>query len=134
MSGFDDLDGSLGDNESEQADEEDGSAGRTSQTEQSEQSEQSDGRVESDASAGPGGVERSDLPYKFRRDTVKDERDHVDLFVLSETDGLETDAVRDLEDELGDSLSVIDAREAIYRAGLMNLDDALGVLYGWGYE
>ena len=123
MTGFDDLNESLGESdpepETDRPDESDESVGQTSLTEETDESD---------------GFDRSTLPLKYRRETVKDERDRVDLFVLAETEGLETDTIRELDDLLGDRLSVIDAREAIYRAGMANLDDALGELRGWGYE
>lgn len=120
MTGFDDLDDALG----AESDESDRPDGPNSPTDDSSEPDGSD--VET--------FDRTTLPLKFRRDSVKDERDRVDLFVLEETDALETDAIRELDDRLGDSLSVIDAREAIYRAGLSNLSDATDELRGWGYE
>ncbi|MCU4975064.1 hypothetical protein OB955_20385 [Halobacteria archaeon AArc-m2/3/4] len=81
-----------------------------------------------------GQFDRSDLPYTLRRDTVKDERDSVhQLFVLDETDDKARDAERDLEDRFGDMYR-LDAREAIYLAGMQNLDDAESILREWGYD
>lgn len=78
--------------------------------------------------------DRSDLPYVLRREKVKEERDKVhQLFVLSETDRKEIEARRELEDRLGDVYK-LDAREAIYRAGIENLDDAEAVLREWGVD
>lgn len=78
--------------------------------------------------------DRSDLPYTLRRESVKDERNSVhQLFVLDETDTKSRDAERKLEDEFGDVYR-LDAREAVYLAGMQNLDDAATVLREWGYD
>jgi len=78
---------------------------------------------------------REDYPYTMRRGNVKDERDEVhQLFVQDETHTRARDAERDLEDRLDDDVYRLDAREAIYLAGMMNLDDAEDVLRGWGYD
>lgn len=78
---------------------------------------------------------RSDLPYTLRRDKVKDERESVhQLFVQDETEADERGARRDLEDRFDDDVYKLDAREAIYLAGMQNLDDAEAVLRDWGYD
>lgn len=92
--------------------------------------------VESDSSNSiTREFDRSDLPYTLRRDKVKDERDHVhQLFVQDDTDSEERDARRDLEDRFDEDVFKLDAREAIYLAGLRNLDDAESILRKWGYD
>lgn len=78
---------------------------------------------------------RSDLPFVLRRDKVKDERDDVhQLFVQSETDEFEETTRRELDDRFEESVYKLDAREAIYLAGMQNLDDAEAVLREWGYD
>lgn len=78
---------------------------------------------------------RSDLPYTLRRENVKDERDSVhQLFVLDSTDSRAKVAERDLESIIGDDVYRLDAREAIYLAGMQNLDEAAGILREWGYD
>lgn len=124
MSGFDDLDDAAG--LSDKSDE------RDSPTERSDESDQPD-RPNSQTEQ-TGEFDPSDLPYIHARRTVKGDREHVDLFVLPETEGLETDGVRELEDRVERNLSLIDAREAIYLAGLRNLDDAARELQEWGYK
>lgn len=104
----------------------------TGQTEQSEQTEQPDNSTPSDSNTGQ--FDSSDLPFILRRDTVKEDRDDVhQLFVLEETDEKETEARRELEDRLGDVYK-LDAREAIYRAGMENIDDAEEILRDWGID
>lgn len=78
---------------------------------------------------------RSDLPFVLRRDKVKDERDDVhQLFVQSDTDEGEEATRRELDDRFEESVYKLDAREAIYLAGMQNLDDAEAVLREWGYD
>ncbi|MCU4753134.1 hypothetical protein OB919_14300 [Halobacteria archaeon AArc-curdl1] len=91
--------------------------------------------VNSSPSVGnTGQFDRSDLPYTLRRNNVKDERDSVhQLFVREGTDQQAREAERELEDRLGDVYR-LDAREAIYLAGMQNLDDAEAVLRKWGVD
>jgi len=80
-------------------------------------------------------INREDLPLTLRRDNVKDERDSVhQLFVQSETDERAKDAERDLESLVGEDVYRLDAREAIYLAGMQNIEDAAAVLREWGYD
>ncbi|GGN10484.1 hypothetical protein [Halarchaeum nitratireducens] len=82
-----------------------------------------------------GGTDTSEFPYIYRRDKVKDERPDVhQLFVRDETDTLARDAERDLEKLLGEDVYRLDAREAIYLAGMRHLDEAADVLREWGYD
>ena len=75
------------------------------------------------------------MPFTLRRDNVKDERDNVhQLFVQRETDERAKDAERELESIVGEDVYRLDAREAIYLAGMQNLDDAAKVLHEWGYD
>ncbi|GAA0307647.1 hypothetical protein [Halarchaeum salinum] len=92
-----------------------------------------------DAAAGNDGAgdvpSEFEFPYIYRRDKVKDERPDVhQLFVRDETDTLARDAERDLEKLLGEDVYRLDAREAIYLAGMRHLDDAADVLRSWGYD
>jgi hypothetical protein len=78
---------------------------------------------------------RDQYPLTLRRDNVKDERPNVhQLFVQDSTDAAAKDAERELEDRLGEDVYRLDAREAIYLAGMQNLDDAEDVLREWGYD
>ncbi|ODR81943.1 hypothetical protein BG842_24070 [Haladaptatus sp. W1] len=80
-------------------------------------------------------INRADLPLILRRDTVKDERESVhQLFVQDSTDGRAKDAERELESIIGDDIYRLDAREAIYLAGMRNLDTAADILREWGYD
>ncbi len=118
-------------------------------TDQSDESAQTDTRVsdtgntdesdlpdeQSDRTAQSGQIDRSDLPRIPVRDSVKDDRDGGvhQLFVYEETAEKERAARRELEDRFGD-LYKLDAREAIYLAGMQNLDDAEEILREWGAD
>ncbi|WP_135855321.1 hypothetical protein [Halorussus salinus] len=99
-------------------------------------SEQSTDRVDSaDEVSNTGQFNRSDLPFKLRRDKVKDERENVhQLFVQDATEADEQDARRNLDDRFDESVYKLDAREAIYLAGMQNIDDAEDILREWGYD
>ena len=82
-----------------------------------------------------GQYDRSDLPRILTRDKVKDDRDDVhQLFVYEDTHEKEKEARRELEDRLGDDIYKLDVREAIYRAGMENLDDAEDIPREWGAD
>ena len=74
-----------------------------------------------------------EIPYKFRRDSVQDGRDRVPLFLHDETKTNERQAMRDLEDQFDDSVSMTDLREALVKVGLNNLDETAETLEEWGY-
>jgi len=78
------------------------------------------------------GAEMS-IPYKYRRDSVQDDRDRVPLFLHAETKTDERKAMRELEERFGDRISLTDLREALVKAGLENLDTTQKQLEQWGY-
>ncbi|MFB6146290.1 MAG: hypothetical protein ABEJ08_01215 [Halobacteriaceae archaeon] len=93
-----------------------------------------DAGAAADATTGRD-ISREDLGLVLRRDNVKDERPHVhQLFVQESTDRRAKDAERDLENALGEDVYRLDAREAIYLAGMRHLDDAATILREWGYD
>lgn len=108
----------------------------TPQSTSLEMSESTSEAVETDSTPSTTDeFNRSDLPYTLRRDKVKDERESVhQLFVQDETDDEERYARRDLEDRFDEDVFKLDAREAIYLAGMRNLGDAEDVLREWGYD
>lgn len=73
------------------------------------------------------------IPYKYRRDGVQDNRSRVPLFLQDETKTAERDALRQLEEEFGEDVSLTDLREAMVKTGLDNLDEVAGHLETWGY-
>ena len=105
------------------------------QTDHSTASDTADATSEDTPNSNTEQLSRADLPYKLRRERVKDERDSVhQLFVQDDTDTKAREAERELEDRLDDDVSRLDAREAIYLAGMQNLDEAVAVLRTWGYD
>ncbi|MDL5363248.1 hypothetical protein QRT08_14880 [Halalkalicoccus sp. NIPERK01] len=73
------------------------------------------------------------IPYKFRRSSVQDGRDRVPLFLHAETKSDERDALRTLENQFGDNVSLTDLREALVIVGLDHLDEVETQLQQWGY-
>lgn len=73
------------------------------------------------------------IPYKFRRDGVQDNRSRVPLFLHEETKRGERDAQRELEARFDDDVSLTDLREALVLVGLEHLDEVEGQLEEWGY-
>lgn len=123
------------DDEDEQTDSTD------SQTDESNSPEQSDSTTAQTDENQPqsGGntrqFDRSDLPRIVGRDKVKDDRDDVhQLFVYEDTDSKEQEARHNLKQRFDDDLYKLDAREAIYLAGMQNLDDAEEILREWGAD
>jgi len=101
----------------------------------SRSTETADMTVDSTSDADDGGLSRDELPLILRRDKVKDERPEVhQLFVQTDTHERAVDAERELEERLGVDLARTDAREAIYLAGMANLDEAAATLREWGYD
>lgn len=103
-----------------------------SNTTQSDQTVTPENHQEEDSRTSQ--FDRSDLPRIVTRDTVKEDRDAVhQLFVYEDTAEKEKEARRALEDQIGD-IYKLDAREAIYRAGMENIDDAEAILREWGAD
>ncbi|MFC7043845.1 hypothetical protein [Halonotius sp. GCM10025705] len=73
------------------------------------------------------------IPYKFRRDSVQDNRDRVPLFLQAETKTAEREAMRELEERFDDNVSMTDLREALVKVGLEHLDETEATLEEWGY-
>ncbi|WP_083866654.1 hypothetical protein [Natronococcus occultus] len=129
----------------ENADEPDSNTGQSDPAVEVETRQQEgDNTGQSDSTVAPenhqegdsntGQFDRSDLPRIVTRDTVKEDRDAVhQLFVYEDTTEKEKEARRELEDRIGD-IYKLDAREAIYRAGMENLDDAEAILRNWGAD
>ncbi|MFA9418018.1 hypothetical protein [Natrinema sp. HArc-T2] len=149
--------------QSDQSEEQETEASTTGQSEEQEnvvsntggtgQSDQTDGQKDAASNTGQAGqidqeenptpsgsntrqFDRSDLPRIVVRDSVKEDRDGGvhQLFVYQDTEDNEKQARRELEDRFDDDLYKLDAREAIYLAGMQNLDDAEDILREWGMD
>lgn len=75
-----------------------------------------------------------DLPYIYRRNGVKDKRRMIQYFLREETEQIETDAQRAVEDELGTDVYLTDIREALVRVGAKHTDEVADELRDWGYR
>lgn len=118
--------------DTEQNDQSDDTDSETSHTGQSNSGGSAESQTESDNTTRQ--FDRSDLPRILARDRVKDDRDDVhQLFVYEDTAEREKTARRELEDRF-DGVYKLDAREAIYRAGMENIDDAEAILREWGAD
>jgi hypothetical protein len=73
------------------------------------------------------------IPDRFRRDGVQDNRSRVPLFLQDETKRGERDAQRELEARFDDDVSLTDLREALVLVGLEHLDEVEGQLEDCGY-
>ncbi|MFC6769899.1 hypothetical protein [Natrinema soli] len=126
------------DDEDEQTAETDSTNSQTDESDLPAETSNSEGQTDSDQSPSGSNTrqfDRSDLPRIVGRDKVKDDRDDVhQLFVYEDTDDMEERARRDLTDRFDEDLYKLDAREAIYRAGMENLDDAEDILREWGQD
>jgi len=91
--------------------------------------------VESDATGVQNGTSRRSIrvPYKFRRDSVQDDRERVPLFLMQETKSTEREALRELESRFDGDVSLTDLREAVVSVGLGRLDEVEDQLAEWGY-
>jgi len=77
-----------------------------------------------------------ELPWIFRRDTVKGERPtSIQFDVLDETLDAESEARRAVEEMVSDrEVYLNDFREAAMLAAFENLDDVVAQLREWGYD
>jgi hypothetical protein len=76
---------------------------------------------------------KAQIPYKYRRSSVHEERERVALYLQEQTAAEEETALEQLEEQVGESIPKADLREALVRAGIQNLADAEEELEEWGY-
>lgn len=77
---------------------------------------------------------RTSIPYKFRRDTVKEERGQIQFFLRDFVLEMEDNFVDDLETKLGEDVYVTDAREAAIIFAMQNPDGVAEIMREWGYD
>jgi hypothetical protein len=94
---------------------------------------QPDSGSQSETSDQQRSQQQTQIPYKFRRDGVQDGRNRVPLFIQEDTKRAEREALRELERQFDDNVSLTDLREALVKAGLEHLDEVEGHLEQWGY-
>lgn len=94
-----------------------------------------DGATPADETTTGDTAQGSSLPWRFARDSAKDERDMVQFFLRDETQRLEGRAQAELSERLNDDVLVLDVREAAYTVALeQHLDSVERKLREWGYD
>jgi hypothetical protein len=97
--------------------------------------EQSDESVpvesESETPEDPG---QPDIPYKFRRSSVKQDRKQRPIFIRPEVEERESTFLRTLEDDVGEDVYKTDALEAALVVAMDNPDLVAAKLREWGYD
>lgn len=86
--------------------------------------------------AAPGGSSDIELPYYYRRETVKEGRDQVPFFLRDHVQDLEDEFIEDLEERLNASnVYKADAREAALQVVYENYaGEVADLLRDWGYD
>lgn len=75
------------------------------------------------------------LPYIYRRDTVKEDRDQIPFFLRDHVQQAEADFIDELEDRLGTSVYKADAREAALEIAYeTQVAEVAARLREWGYD
>jgi hypothetical protein len=104
------------------------------QTDSESSGEPSSVSLEKEARSDTESTNDDELPFIFARRTVKADREALPVYIQTETASIISEAERQLEEQFpGDKIMSLDVREALIRAGLQNLDDAEGIMRGWGY-
>lgn len=91
----------------------------------------SDSLEESESMSRSG---REDLPYIFRRNGVKDDRKMIQYFLRDDTEDLEAEVKRAVEQDLDTDVYLTDLREALVRVGAEHVDEVADELREWGYR
>lgn len=76
----------------------------------------------------------SNIPYKYKRSTVKEGRTHVPIYLQDSTQKVERNVRNDVEDLVGEDVPLADLREAAYLYALENPEGIASVLQRWGYK
>jgi len=77
---------------------------------------------------------RPDIPYKFRRDSVKQDRKQRPIFIRPQVEERESTFLRNLEDEVGEDVYKTDALEAAIVVAMDHPDLVAEKLREWGYD
>lgn len=75
-----------------------------------------------------------EIPYKFRRGSVKEGRKQRPIFVRPEVESRESEFIRALEDEVDEDVYKTDALEAALVVAMDNPDLVAEKLREWGYD
>ena len=92
--------------------------------------------IEEPDAVGKVPFEDAEFPLKMARENVKSSRDGKVLQISSYAGTVErsVDAQKEVNSALNDKMSTMDFKEAVYLAGLANLDDVYRILQVWGYD
>lgn len=90
------------------------------------------GETETESSAES--EQRPEIPYKFRRETVKEDRGQIQFFLRDFVLEREDEFVDELEDQLGEDVYITDAREAAVLFAMKNPGEVAEILREWGYD
>lgn len=76
-----------------------------------------------------------ELPYIYRRETVKEGRDQVPFFLKKDSRDLEEEFIENLEERLDMNVYKADAREAALKVVMQNhVAEVADRLREWGYD
>lgn len=78
--------------------------------------------------------EAQSIPYKFRRDSVKEGRKQRPIFIRPDVEERESEFLHDLEDEVGEDVYKTDALEAALVIAMDHPDLVAEKLRDWGYD
>jgi hypothetical protein len=133
--GSDPFSDDTGDHETSEAKQEtpDNDTGKSSGSDSDSQTEKATSSVTGSSDSDTAQSEDR-LPYIFARNTVKSDRKMIQYFLRDETQAVEKDAQRTIEEELGTDVSLIDIREALVLVGAKHLDEVADELRDWGYR
>lgn len=79
-------------------------------------------------------TDRPDIPYKFRRGSVKEGRKQRPIFLRPEIEERESTFLRTLEDDVGEDVYKTDALEAALVVAMDNPELVAEKLREWGYD
>lgn len=99
-----------------------------------EPNDQQDAIVDEPESAAAENVTQPDIPYKFRRDSVKQNRKQRPIFIRPQVEERESTFLRNLEDNVGEDVYKTDALEAALIVAMDNPDLVAEKLREWGYD
>ncbi|MFC6976556.1 hypothetical protein ACFQL1_23155 [Halomicroarcula sp. GCM10025709] len=106
----------------------------TTESSSEPQSSTPDHSPESEVSDSDSDAETPEIPYKFRRSSVKADRKQRPIFLRPHIEDRESSFVRTLEDALGEDVYKTDALEAAIVVAMDNPDLVAEELREWGYD
>lgn len=130
----DDGDGETGHDAGPAEDGDRGSVQITSDEEPSPDAEDAAVDESDDGGSNDGESDSGGIPYVYRRDTVKEGRDQIPIFLREHVREGERDLRRELESLLGEDVAKTDLREAAMVVAQRHPELVADVLREWGYD